>query len=146
MGYSKERGDTLTVKNAPFDGVDKPVPPPEVIAWWRDPELIAWLKEIGKGVFVVLLFLFLFLRFLRPLMRPVMRKLDEISDVPPLPKPAPPLTEEQAQEAGARSQLEELESSQNKGYRENLAMAKALAKEDPRVVANVVKAWVGANE
>lgn len=146
MGYSKDRGDTLTVKNAPFDGVDKPVPPPDSVAWWRDPELIAWLKEVGKGVIGVILVLYLFLRFLRPLLRPVMRKLDEISDVPPLPKPPPPLTEEEAQAAGARSQLEEMETHQNKGYRENLAMAKALAKEDPRVVANVVKAWVGTNE
>jgi flagellar M-ring protein FliF len=39
-----------------------------------------------------------------------------------------------------------MEAMQAKGYRENLQMAKNLAKEDPRVVANVVKAWVGANE
>jgi len=146
MGYSKERGDTLTVKNAPFDGVDKPVPPPETRPWWRDAELIAWLKEVAKGVIGVLLVLYLFLRFLRPLLRPVMRKLDEISEVPPLPPPAAPLTPEQAETAAARTQLEELEAGQNQGYRENLAMAKKLANEDPRVVANVVKAWVGANE
>ena len=44
------------------------------------------------------------------------------------------------------SQLEEMEAHQAQGYRENLQMAKNLAKEDPRIVANVVKAWVGANE
>ena len=30
-------------------------------------------------------------------------------------------------------------------YRENLNMAKKLARDDPRVVANVVKGWVGTN-
>jgi len=146
MGYSKERGDTLTVRNAPFDGVDKPVPPPETVPWWRDPSWIAWIKEVGKGVLGVLVVLYLFLRFLRPLLRPVMRKLDEISRVPPLPPEPAPQTAEQVEGEQARSQLAELEQGQNQGYRDNLQMAKNLAKEDPRVVANVVKAWVGSNE
>jgi len=39
-----------------------------------------------------------------------------------------------------------MDANQAQGYRANLQMAKSLAKEDPRIVANVVKAWVGANE
>ena len=37
MGFNKERGDTLNVTNAPFDGVDKPVEAPKLLDWWRDP-------------------------------------------------------------------------------------------------------------
>lgn len=57
------------------------------------------------------------------------------------------MTREEAVQAEVqRIQLEEAETNIARGYRENLAMAKTLAKDDPRVVANVVKAWVGANE
>lgn len=146
MGYSKDRGDTLTVKNAPFDGVDKPVPPPQATPWWKDPANWALAKEIGKFVVAFVVLCYLFFRILRPMLRPVLRKLDEISDVPPPPPPRITTPEEDQQAVIARTQLEEMEASQNQGYRENLQMAKNLAKEDPRVVANVVKAWVGAHE
>ncbi|MDB5754489.1 MAG: flagellar basal body M-ring protein FliF [Massilia sp.] len=142
MGFSKERGDTLNVTNAPFDGVDKPVEPPAAVAWWRDPENIALARDIGKFLLAAIVLTFLFFRILRPMLRPMFRKLDEITDLPPLP-PAPELTP--AQEAQA-AQMNEAEATQTRGYRENLQMAKNLAKEDPRVVANVVKAWVGTNE
>lgn len=143
MGYSKERGDTLNVTNAPFDGVDKPVPPPEELAWWRDPDTIALAMRIGKYLLAAFVLAYLYFRLLRPLLRPVMRRLDQIGDLPPLPpRPEP----EDAEAVIARTQLQEMESGQGQGYRDNLQMAKTLAKEDPRVVANVVKAWVGANE
>ncbi|QYF96077.1 flagellar M-ring protein FliF [Massilia sp. PAMC28688] len=146
MGYSKERGDTLNVTNAPFDGVDKPVPPPQPIPWWKDADTIAKIKEGLKFLAALVVLSYLFFRILRPMLRPVLRKLDEISDVPPLPPPRVQTPEEEVQAEIARTQLEEMEAGQAQGYRENLQMAKNLAKEDPRVVANVVKAWVGANE
>jgi flagellar M-ring protein FliF len=145
MGYSKDRGDTLNVTNAPFDGVDKPEQPAPKIDWWKDPDNIALAKEIGKFLLAAIVLSFLYFRILRPMLRPVFRKLDEISDVAPLPPPAL-AAEDDANALLARSQLEEMEGTQAQGYRENLLMAKNLAKEDPRIVANVVKAWVGANE
>lgn len=145
MGYSKERGDTVNVTNAPFDGVDKPVDPPAAVPWWNDPDTIALVKEIGKIALAVIVLGYLFFRVLRPLMRPVLRKLDQITAVPAAPvRVASPEEEERA--IIERTQLEEMEAHQAQGYRENLQMAKLLSKEDPRVVANVVKAWVGANE
>ena len=146
MGYSQTRGDTLTVKNAPFEGVGKPVDPPATIAWWRDPDNQAMAMRVLKFLAAAVVLTYLFFRILRPMLRPVLRKLDEIGDVPPPPPPPIRSPEEEAQAAIARTQLEEMEAGPAQGYRENLQMAKNLAKEDPRVVANVVKAWVGANE
>jgi flagellar M-ring protein FliF len=144
MGYSKERGDTLNVTNAPFDGVDKPNEPPVVIEWWRNADNIAMAWQIARYVGVLIALAYLFFRILRPMMRPIFRKLDEIAEAPPeRPQRIAP---EDPEAAIARTQLEEMEQSQAQGYRENLQMAKNLAKEDPRIVANVVKAWVGANE
>ena len=146
MGFSKDRGDTLNVTNAPFDGVDKPVEPAPTVDWWRNPDNIALAKEIGKFVLAAIVLSYLFFRILRPMLRPIFRKLDEISDVPP-PAAQPVLSaSEEAQAVIARTQLQEMEATQAQGYRENLQMAKNLAKEDPRIVANVVKAWVGTNE
>jgi flagellar M-ring protein FliF len=144
MGFSKERGDTLNVTNAPFDGVDKPVDPPPAVPWWRDPDNLALAKVIGKFALAAIVLSYLFFRILRPMLRPIFRKIDEIAEVPP--PPARSVQEEYEQAVIARTQLEEMEAQQAKGYRENLQMAKNLAKEDPRIVANVVKAWVGANE
>jgi flagellar M-ring protein FliF len=77
------------------------------------------------------------------MMRPVLRKFDEIVEVPP--EAAKP-SAEQLDEEALRAELAESETQTVAGYRENLNMAKKLATEDPRVIANVVKAWVGANE
>jgi flagellar M-ring protein FliF len=141
MGYNKERGDTLTVTNAPFDGVGKPVDKPDELAWWREPETIALAKYYGKIALVLMFIAFLYYRILRPMLRPVMKRFDDYAAVPAEPEK----TEEEEQEQ-AEAELEQQEANQPGGYRENLAMAKKLAQEDPRVVANVVKAWVGANE
>jgi flagellar M-ring protein FliF len=145
MGFSKDRGDTLNVTNSPFDGVDKPVEPEVTIAWWRDPDLIAAGKHYGRILLGLLLVLLVFFKILRPMLRPLFRRLDEISAVPDGPVRIPS-TPEQEQAQAARTQMQEMEAGQGDGYRDNLNMAKKLSKEDPRVVANVVKAWVGANE
>jgi flagellar M-ring protein FliF len=145
MGFSEARGDTLNVTNAPFDGVDKPVELPPKVEWWRDPDNLALAREIGKFTLAAIVLAYLFFRILRPMLRPLFRKLDEIAKVAP-PPPAPVVKVEDVDAIIAKTQLEELEALQAKGYRENLQMAKNLAKEDPRIVAQVVKAWVGANE
>jgi flagellar M-ring protein FliF len=146
MGYSEVRGDTLAVTNAPFDGVDKPVAPEAQLDWWKDPANLPLAKELGRYLLLALVLLFLYFRLLRPLMRPVMRRFDQITEVPE-PPPAPePGALDPAQLEAERIKIEEAETQVARGYRENLAMAKTLARDDPRVVANVVKAWVGANE
>ena len=140
MGYSKDRGDMLTVKNAPFDGVGKPVEAPATIDWWRDQANIALFWTVARWLAGALLIAFLYFRVLKPLMRPMLRRIDEISTVPPALVVATPV------DADDGAAPEEMATGQGRGYRDNLQMAKKLAQEDPRVVANVVKAWVGANE
>lgn len=145
MGFSQTRGDTMTVRNAPFDGVGKPVEAVPAPAWWSDPDLIAAVKHYGRIAVGLLLLLLVYRKVLRPLLRPMWRRLDDMSAVPEAP-PRVVATPEEAQAEATRTQLQEMEANQGDGYRENMNMAKKLANEDPRVVANVVKAWVGTNE
>jgi flagellar M-ring protein FliF len=140
MGYSQARGDTLNVTNAPFEGVDKaPEQPPKVV-WYRDPDIIGLSTQIGKYVLSLLLVAFLYMRLVRPLLR----RYDKAIELPPEPDPA--MLAEQ-QRLALEAEMEEHQTAQQaKGYRSNLQMAKDLARDDPRVVANVVKTWVSTNE
>jgi flagellar M-ring protein FliF len=145
MGYNQDRGDSVSVANVPFDGIDKPADP--ALDWWRDPANLPLAAEIAKFLIVALILLYILLRVVRPMMRPVFKKIDEINAPEPEPEeeivlePAGPTEEEiRAQELAA------MEESTARTYRDNLALAKKLANEDPRIVANVIKAWIGNND
>lgn len=143
MGYSQQRGDTLNVTNAPFDGVDKP--DEQAPDFWKDPSNLPLLKDIAKYVFIALVIAFLWFRILRPLFKPVMKKFDAAVEMPPEPEPEEPEPEPEpdvAEEARVAKEVEE----QKKViiYKSNLDMAKTLAQNDPRIVANVIKEWLGA--
>ncbi|RYF03727.1 MAG: flagellar basal body M-ring protein FliF, partial [Oxalobacteraceae bacterium] len=143
MGYSQARGDTLNVTNAPFDGVDKP--DEQAPDWWKDPSNLPLLKDAAKYLFIAMVAAFLWYRILRPLFKPVMKKFDEAVEMPPEPEPEEPEPEpepDMAEEARVAKEVEE----QKKViiYKSNLDMAKTLAQNDPRIVANVIKEWLGA--
>jgi flagellar M-ring protein FliF len=143
MGYSQQRGDTLNVTNAPFDGVDKPEE--QAPDFWKDPSNLPLLKDIAKYLFIAAVIAFLWFRILRPLFKPVMKKFDEAVEMPPEPEPEEPEPEPEpdvAEEARVAKEVEE----QKKViiYKSNLDMAKTLAQNDPRIVANVIKEWLGA--
>ncbi|HEY5799795.1 MAG TPA: flagellar basal-body MS-ring/collar protein FliF [Burkholderiaceae bacterium] len=144
MGFNAERGDSLNVSNIPFEGVDKPEPVPEPVPWWKNKENWDIIIKVGKFLLGALALSYIFFKLLRPLLRPVLRKLDQITSTPE-PPPVVEVIETEA-EILAKTALQEMEEKMAVGYRENLQMAKNLAKEDPRVVANVIKAWVGTNE
>jgi flagellar M-ring protein FliF len=149
MGYNQARGDTLNVTNAPFDGVDKPAEAVVEPDWWRDPANFPLFKDLARYAFVAAVIAFLYFRFLRPLLRPAIKKFDDATAVPEEPKEEE--TEEGEQDGeDAASDEEELEEEekirQDMGYRANLKLAKDLANQDPRIVANVIKGWLGSNE
>ncbi|ELX10293.1 flagellar M-ring protein FliF [Janthinobacterium sp. HH01] len=145
MGYNQDRGDAVSVANSPFDGVDKPFePPPE---WWRDPANLPMAKDLAKFLITALILLYIVLRIVKPMMRPVFKKIDEINAPEPEPEEPEEIIEEGPDEALiAEEELRKMEENTVRSYRENLAMAKKLATEDPRIVANVIKEWIGAND
>ncbi|WP_371867294.1 flagellar basal-body MS-ring/collar protein FliF [Pseudoduganella guangdongensis] len=145
MGYNQDRGDSVSVANAPFDGVDKEPEPP--LEWWRDPANLPLAKELAKFLITALILLYILLRIVRPMMRPVFKKIDQINEPEPEPEPEPiveplgPTPEELLAE-----EIAKMEENTARTYRDNLALAKKLAAEDPRIVANVLKEWIGNND
>jgi len=142
MGYSQTRGDTLNVTNAPFDGVDKP--DEQTPDWWKDPANLPLAKDIARYAFIAMVLAFLWFRFLRPLLKPAIKKFDEVVAIPPEPEPEEPEPEpEPDPDEEARVKREVEEQQKVMVYKSNMEMAKELAKNDPRIVANVIKEWLG---
>ncbi|RBA25803.1 flagellar basal-body MS-ring/collar protein FliF [Herminiimonas fonticola] len=130
MGYNKDRGDTLNVVNSPFAGVDKAeaAKPP----LWERPEVIDMGIQGAKYVLLGIVLLILYLKVLKPMLK----KLNP----PPLV-----LTDESGEPISRVQELEEEVGpmGEQRTYQQNLEAAKELARKDPKVVANIVKAWVG---
>lgn len=134
MGYNQERGDTLNIVNSPF-AAPKVEPIPET-PLWKQPAAIETAQTSGKYILMGIALLLLYLRVLKPLLK----KLSEPLALPPAAAPgldglAPP---------GHDGALALPPGQRN--YQDNLSRAQQLARDDPRVVANIVKTWVGSNE
>jgi flagellar M-ring protein FliF len=133
MGYNKERGDSLNVVNTPFA-----MPAQEKIAevpLWKQAETLQMAKDAGKYLLAALVLLYLFFKFLKPMLTNL-----AAPSVPALPRPQD--DDDAVVSLGAPKPM----LAGPRAYEDNLSAAKHLAKQDPKVVANVVKQWMGTNE
>ncbi|MHB1176160.1 MAG: flagellar basal-body MS-ring/collar protein FliF [Sulfuriferula sp.] len=139
MGYNQQRGDTLNVVNSPFARAEKESIPD--VPLWKQPENIQLAKDIGKYLIAIAALLYLFFRVLKPMLR----KLSEnTNNQAALPAPGDDVVH--LSHMSANGEHAELATQGSLGYQQNLEIAKSLAKQDPKIVANVVKTWVNGNE
>ncbi len=123
MGYSKERGDTLNVQNSPFATSDaEPVAETPI---WKNPTLIGWALEGLKYLIFAGLAGYLFFGVLKPFLRKLM---DSASKIPVMP-------EEVAYAAPGTA-----------NYDQKVQAARDMARQEPKMVATVIKNWVGGNQ
>jgi flagellar M-ring protein FliF len=146
MGYSQERGDTLKVENTPFAGMEKEVIPE--VPLWKQPEMIDLAIALARYLAGFLVIAWLFFKFIKPLLNTLSNTIS----------PPPPQSHNKKEEDGAETEDnedaaivhigKEREPMGNKPrtYQDNLEAAKDLARTDPKMVANIVKQWVGTNE
>jgi flagellar M-ring protein FliF len=123
MGFSKERGDSLNVLNTAFNEPEREVVPP--LPLWKQPDNIAMAKDAGRYLLFAVLIGYLVFGVLRP----ALRKAAENA-------PAQPEGVMAGQHIPANSASGE----------DPLVRARRIAREDPKIVANVVKTWVNQNE
>ncbi len=126
IGYNEERGDTISVVNSPFKKPDIEAAPD--VPAWKQPQTLELAKDTGKHLLIGALALYLLLGIVRPMLR-------NLTTARPVVMPEL-LQHENA--AGPH------QGSAN--YDQALQNAKQIARQDPKVVANVVKSWVGSNE
>lgn len=134
MGFSKERGDTLNVVNSPFSEMHQEVTPE--LPLWKQPEMIELAQQAAKNLLIGGLVLYLVLGVLRPMLKR--------TNEPPVPLLTEPSEEKEDQPVQAAPALKQV--PQFSQYEQNLTFARQLARDDPKVVANVVKQWVTGNE
>jgi flagellar M-ring protein FliF len=134
MGFSNERGDTLNVVNSPFTDMEQDVPPE--LPLWKQPEMIDLAQQIGKNLLIGALILYLVLGVLRPMLKRANQ-------------PPPPLLTDSAEnneDKTAQPAPALATAPRFSGYEQNLALARQLARDDPKLVAGIVKQWVTGNE
>ncbi|RXZ32823.1 flagellar basal body M-ring protein FliF [Oxalobacteraceae bacterium CAVE-383] len=147
MGYNKDRGDSLNVVNTQFSAE------PEIeLPLWKQPNMISLALLIGKYLLVFIVLMILYFRMLRPIIWNLTGKTE---------RDAKAKAEAEAAAAAAEAAAEEAERMANDpdayvnlsgegepdfipvmSYKENLEIAKSMAKRDPKLVASVIKGWV----
>ncbi len=128
MGFNKDRGDTLNVVNSPFANADKEVIP--AVPLWQQPDKIQMFKEYGKYALILAVMLYFYFKLLLPTLKKIMDNFN----APPVAFVAP---EPEVVHVGDHVEI------QPQNYQQNLNLAKQLARDDPKIVASVIKTWVG---
>jgi flagellar M-ring protein FliF len=142
MGFDQARGDSVNVMNSAFNTV---VDPDANLPWWRTKDMIAMYKQIATYVGIGVVALFLYFVMVRPAMRRAFPAPPE--PVAALPSPDEPVLDglpsaaALAAEEDVEGSLVSLESEKAK-YERNLEYARSIARQDPKIVATVVKSWV----
>jgi flagellar M-ring protein FliF len=125
MGFNKERGDALTVVNSSFAGEPVEVLPETPI--WKNPEAIEYGKDGLKLIIGIIALMMIYKKLLKPMAVKLMAGPPKLKDAP--------ATEALTDQSSETQQLESPEGNQN------LAAARQLAKDNPRMVAGVVAGW-----
>lgn len=146
MGFDPKRGDSLNLLNRAFNNEREIIPE---LPWWKDPQMIALAKEGAKYLLIFMAAMFLIFGVIRPAVKSL------------APPPPPPLPEEAVdEEAAAEDEAVDAEAGENEEgepvlseaaqkmnlFDANLQLAKDLTKNDPKIVALVIKDWVNNDE
>jgi flagellar M-ring protein FliF len=131
VGYNQARGDTVNVVNAAFTEVKREI---LEVPLWKDPENISLAKEILKNLLVFGLAFYLVFGVLKPLLKDLM-------------KPVEAALPEGGGIAGMEASLGEMPPSaampaQAASYQNQIQHTREFAKQNPKVVAEVVKEWM----
>ncbi|WP_133649586.1 flagellar basal-body MS-ring/collar protein FliF [Paraburkholderia flava] len=141
MGYDAKRGDSVNVVNSAFM---TDVDPVVNVPWWRTPDMIALAKQVATYLGIGAVALFLYFALVRPAMR---RAFPTPEQVASLPAPDEPLLLDGLPPSPGASDVDEgnsLMSFENEKHKfeRNLEYARTIARQDPKIVATVVKNWV----
>jgi flagellar M-ring protein FliF len=135
VGFDAKRGDSLNLLNSAFNNVQEIIPDTPL---WKQPDMIALVKDVLKYLLIAGGIGFLLFGIIKPAFKTIAEQS---------------AAQEAAQEAagevvhhggGAAAQYAAQQSANS--YENNLQLAKQLAKDEPKIVASVVKEWVNKDE
>jgi len=152
VGFDADRGDTVSVMNAPF--VKTTTDGPDPVKWWEDPRIRDALR-LGVGALIVLALLF---GVLRPALRQIAgpasaggKKGKKGTDGEGVPTGSVSMLENDDPLLSLAEDTARLSGGEKGGalplpdaYEERLRLAREAVKADSKLVAQVVKGWVAS--
>ncbi|HUH60913.1 MAG TPA: flagellar basal-body MS-ring/collar protein FliF [Candidimonas sp.] len=129
MGYSGERGDTLSVINSAFSDDTPPTP-----AIWKNPVYWDYALELLKYLLIALLIVLVWRKLIKPMRDSAVEVREETA------AEAAELASKQEMKAAAERRASEINR-----YEDNLNTARTMAQKDPRAVAMVMRSWMEKN-
>lgn len=140
MGFSQERGDTLSVVNSAFTLIETTEPQ---VPFWQQPQNVDLAKDMFKYLLIAAVIAYLLLGVVRPILRAM------------FPEPASGGAAGAAGGAGGAGGpgqlldvVDEEEASINMAlasYEHKLERARQIATDEPKMVANIIKDWMSPN-
>jgi len=134
VGFSQARGDSISVASASF------VPPePEVvpdIPLWKDPEMVILGKELGKYLIFALIALIVWFKLLKPI-------FDMVAAAAHRVEVEEEIAAGEAEDEAAASAAED--GPREPTFEERVQAARDFTHQNPKMVAELVKEWMGAN-
>ncbi len=130
MGFNEERGDKLSVINAPFTPqlqIDNSIP------FWKDQNNIEYAKEIFKNLLMLVLGWFIWSKMIKPIVNVMTNKDDKKKDGESKTEVGGVLAD--GSEGGVKEE----------DYATILEKAKTIAVTDPNSVSHIVKEWMENN-
>lgn len=134
MGFNQARGDTLNVVNAPFNVSDEA--PAEAAPIWKDPSMVAMAKDIVKFLVIAGILWYLVTGVIRP-------ALNELAEAGRAHQAALAAARGESWGEGEGGDVVSIGGAKRQhSYEDDMRMVKETAKQDPKIIANVVKDWV----
>lgn len=156
MGFSTTRGDALEIINSPFAERDGAI---ETVEWWQTPEFFQLASSLSRYLLVAFVALLLWLMVLRPIKRRHQETLAAAAAAEAAAReaaaaelglPTAASTGEGGEPGAPESEeaLQQLRKKRRKSsiYEQNLQTVREMAKEDPRLVAMIVKTWMSKQD
>jgi flagellar M-ring protein FliF len=129
VGFTKDRGDSVNVANISFARLEQEAV--SDLPVWKDPWLVGTARELGKWLVFALLAWLLWTKAFRPLFEMFAAAAHRVE------------VEQAAAAEAAVGGVETRMAPQQRSYDNKITQARDLAKQDPKLVAGVIKEWVG---
>ena len=131
MGFDQTRGDILNVQVADFTENNETF---EEVPIWKQAGFIELVKDIVKYIAIIGVMLFVVFRVIKPAF---------VTLFTPASNTGGFTADQEAQTAAA---AEETYTPSAPSYEQSLQTAQQIAQQEPKIVASVIKEWVGKNE
>lgn len=128
VGFDQDRGDSLNVQVAAFTENKEIV---KELPFWKQPDMIELGKDLLKYLVIAAVIFFVVFRIIKPAFQTLLT----------LPSSTGGFTANQEGEARPEATYTPAAPS----YEQSLQTARQIAQQEPKIVASVVKEWVGSN-